>query len=160
MSDKVLLIDDEAPVRAALGQTLELADLQPILAGSFIVAKDHIDRNFDGVIVSDIRMSGRDGFHVLGYARAVDPDLPVILLTGEGDIPMAVKGMSEGAFDFLEKPCATKQLLEVVTRALKARRDVLAVRNHAVAAEAGDAASRMLLGMSWCSCDGQLIRAT
>ena len=148
MTDKVLLVDDDAPVREALGQTLELADLSPHLAGSFIVAKDLISRSFDGVIVTDIRMPGRDGFHLLDYTRGVDPELPVILLTGEGDIPMAVKGMSAGAFDFLEKPCAPKQFLEVVERALAVRRGVLASRKHRISAEAGDAASRMLFGVS------------
>ncbi|WP_299301839.1 sigma-54 dependent transcriptional regulator [uncultured Litoreibacter sp.] len=148
MTQTVLLVDDDAPVREALGQTLELAELTPVLAGSFIVAKDQISRKFDGVIVTDIRMPGRDGFHLLDYTRSVDPELPVILLTGEGDIPMAVKGMSGGAFDFLEKPCAPKQFLEVVERALAARRSVLASRNHRMSAEAGDAASRMLFGVS------------
>lgn len=148
MSARVLLVDDDAPVREALGQTLELAELQPMLAGSFIVAKDIISRQFDGVIVTDIRMPGRDGFHLLDYARSVDPELPVILLTGEGDIPMAVKGMSAGAFDFLEKPCAPQQFLDVVSKALVARRGVLAARKHQNEAEAGDAASRMLFGVS------------
>lgn len=148
MTRRVLLVDDDAPVREALGQTLELADLQPVLAGSFIVAKDIISRSFDGVVVTDIRMPGRDGFHLLDYVRGQDPDLPVILLTGEGDIPMAVKGMSAGAFDFLEKPCAPQQFMEVVERALVVRRGVLAARKHRIAAEAGDAASRMLFGVS------------
>ncbi len=145
---RVLLVDDDAAVREALGQTLELADMEPILAGSFIVAKDVISRGFDGVVVTDIRMPGRDGFHLLEHSQAVDPELPVILLTGEGDIPMAVKGMSGGAFDFLEKPCAPQQFLDVVTRASEFRRGVLAARNHRTAAEAGDVASRLLLGVS------------
>lgn len=148
MIRKVLLVDDDAPVREALGQTLELADLEPTLAGSFIVAKDVISRSFPGVIVTDIRMPGRDGFHLLDYSRKVDPELPVILLTGEGDIPMAVKGMSGGAFDFLEKPCAPQQFLEVVSRALTVRRGVLAARKHQIKAEAGDAAARLLIGVS------------
>ena len=148
MTGKVLLVDDDAPVREALGQTLELADLEPVLASSCIVAKDVIGRNFDGVVVTDIRMPGRDGFHLLDYSRRIDPELPVILLTGEGDIPMAVKGMSGGAFDFLEKPCAPQHFVEVVKTALKVRQGVLAARTHQVKAEAGDAASRMLIGPS------------
>ncbi len=79
----------------------------------------------DGVIVTDIRMPGRDGFYLLDHAQALDPDLPVILLTGEGDVPMAVKGMGAGAFDFLEKPCAPQDLLAVVEKALKTRALVL-----------------------------------
>jgi len=65
MTKKVLLVDDDKEVREALGQTLELAGLEPVLAASFVVAKDHITPSFDGVIVTDVRMPGRDGFHLL-----------------------------------------------------------------------------------------------
>lgn len=148
MTRKVLLVDDDAAVREALSQTLELADLECIAAGSFVVAVDHIARDFAGVIVSDIRMPGRDGFHLLGHVRDLDPDLPVILLTGEGDIPMAVKAMGEGAFDFLEKPCAPKDLLAVVERALKTRALVLENRQLRQLVETGDPAARMIFGAS------------
>jgi two-component system C4-dicarboxylate transport response regulator DctD len=148
MSKLVLLVDDDKPVREALGQTLELADLHPVLAGSFIEAKDHIAADFDGVIVSDIRMQGKDGFALLAHAQSIDPDLPVILLTGEGDIPMAVKGISSGAFDFLEKPCAPKDLLAIVHKALKTRALVLENRRLKAQLTSGDAAARMLFGQS------------
>ncbi len=148
MTMRVLLVDDDASVREALGQTLELADMTPILAGSYIEAKDHINPGFDGVVVSDIRMPGKDGFALLDYVRGVDCDLPVILLTGEGDIPMAVKGISAGAFDFLEKPCAPKELLAVVERAQKTRALVLENRALKQQLETGDAAARMLFGAS------------
>jgi len=148
MTHQVLLVDDDVNVRDALGQTLELADLSAIPAGSYIEAKDHIIPDFDGVIVTDIRMPGKDGFHLLEYAQEVDPDLPVILLTGEGDIPMAVKGISGGAFGFLEKPCAPKDLLSVVEKALKTRALILENRRLKRQLETGDAASRMLFGVS------------
>ncbi len=148
MTRSVLLVDDDAAIREALGQTLELADLNCIPAGSFVVAADHISRDFDGVIISDIRMPGRDGFHLLAHVRSIDPDLPVILLTGEGDIPMAVKAMGEGAFDFLEKPCAAKELLSVVERASKTRTLVLENRQLRQLVEQGDPAARMLFGNS------------
>jgi two-component system C4-dicarboxylate transport response regulator DctD len=148
MTRRVLLVDDDSEVREALGQTLELADLDPILAGSFIEAKDHLDRRFDGVVVTDIRMQGRDGFHLLAHARSLDADLPVILLTGEGDIPMAVKAMAEGAHAFLEKPCAPSDFLAVVNKALKARALVLESRRQKRQMNAGDAATRMLFGVS------------
>lgn len=148
MTRRVLLIDDEREVREALGQTLELADLDPLLAGSFVEAKDHIDARFDGVIVTDIRMPGRDGFHLLSHVRRLDADLPVILLTGEGDVPMAVRAMAEGAHGFLEKPCAPSDFLAVVEKALKARALVLENRRLRLEVEAGDAAARMLLGQS------------
>lgn len=148
MSGTVLLVDDDAAVREALAQTIELAGLDCIAAGSFVVASDHITPAFDGIIVSDIRMPGRDGFHLLSHVRAIDPDLPVVLLTGEGDIPMAVKAMGEGAFDFLEKPCAAKALLAVVERALKTRTLVLENRELRQMVESGDPAARMIFGVS------------
>lgn len=148
MTVNVLLVDDDRDIREALGQTLELADLTPTVAGSFVAAKDLLTPEFDGVVVSDIRMPGRDGFYLLDYVRDVDPALPVILLTGEADIPMAVKAMSAGAYDFLEKPCAPQDFLAVVNRALKARALVLENRRLKDALTKGDAASRMLFGIS------------
>ncbi|MEJ6479210.1 MAG: response regulator, partial [Octadecabacter sp.] len=148
MSNRVLLVDDDSEVRAALGQTLELADLSPLLVASFVEAKDYITAGFDGVIVTDIRMPGRDGFHLLTYAREVDPDLPVILLTGEADVPMAVRAMSEGAFGFLEKPCAPSDFLGLVEKALRGRALVLENRRLKLQVEQGDAAARMLVGTS------------
>lgn len=148
MMGKVLLVDDDAAVREALAQTLELADFTAVTAGSFVAAKDRITRDFDGVILSDIRMPGRDGFHLLKYAQGQDPDLPVILLTGEGDIPMAVEAMGQGAFDFLEKPCAPAALLAVLERALKTRALVLDNRRLRDLVRKGDPASRMIFGTS------------
>jgi two-component system C4-dicarboxylate transport response regulator DctD len=148
MTGEVLVVDDDRPVREALTQTLELAEYRVRAVGSFIEAKDHIAPDFSGVVLSDIRMPGRDGFHLLSYTRALDDELPVILLTGEGDIPMAVKAMGEGAFDFLEKPCAPDQLIPVLERAMKNRRLVLENRRLKAQLETGDPAARMLFGTS------------
>ncbi|MEC8795004.1 MAG: response regulator, partial [Pseudomonadota bacterium] len=148
MITKILVVDDDPPVREALGQTLELADFEPILTGSYIEAKDHLTPDFAGIVLSDIRMPGKDGFALLEYAQKVDADLPVVLLTGEGDIPMAVRGMSAGAFDFLEKPCAPKDLIAVVEKALRTRALILENRRLKAQLETGDAAARMLFGMS------------
>lgn len=148
MSVRVLVVDDDAAVRDAVVQTLELADLEPLAASSFVAAKDHITPEFDGVILSDMRMPGRDGFHLLQYALAQDTDLPVILLTGQGDIPMAVDAMARGAFGFLEKPCAPADLLATVERGLKTRALVLENRRLRALVQSGDAAERMLFGQS------------
>ena len=148
MIRQVLVIDDDRAVREALVQTLELADCSVISAGSFIAAKDYILPDFDGIILSDIRMSGRDGFHVLNYSREVDHDLPVVLLTGEGDIPMAVSAMAQGAFSFLEKPCDPKDLMRVLERALRARATVLENRRLKALATVGDPAARLIFGHS------------
>ncbi|MXU66162.1 sigma-54-dependent transcriptional regulator [Oceanomicrobium pacificus] len=148
MSGAVLLVDDEKPVRDALGQTLDLAGFDVTRAGSFIEAVDHLSRDFAGCVVTDVRMPGKDGFELLARATSTDPDLPVILLTGEGDIPMAVRAMADGAYDFLEKPCPPRRLVDVVTRANTARR--LTLENRALKARlaAGDAAERLILGAS------------
>lgn len=148
MSGHVLLVDDDAAVREALTQTLELAEFDVLAAGSFVEAKDHIAPGFGGVIVSDIRMPGRDGFHLLDYAQERDPELPVVLLTGEGDIPMAVRAMSHGAFDFLEKPCSPAALTATVSRAVRTRNLVLENRRLKAQLEAGDPAARMIFGIS------------
>lgn len=148
MTRKVLLVDDDRAVREALGQTLDLAGLIPVLAGSYIEAKDHVSAEFSGIVLSDIRMPGKDGFALLELVRTLDPELPVILLTGEGDVPTAVRGMASGAFDFLEKPCAPRDLLAVVEKALRTR--ALVLENRALRRELkkGDAATRMLVGQS------------
>jgi two-component system, NtrC family, C4-dicarboxylate transport response regulator DctD len=148
MIRRVLIVDDDIAVREALAQTLELAELLPHCTGSFIEAKDHISDGFEGIVLSDIRMPGRDGFFLLAHTQKLDPDLPVILLTGEGDIPMAVRAMGQGAFGFLEKPCAATDLLAEVERALKTRALVLENRRLKAQLEAGDPAARMLFGTS------------
>ena len=145
---QVLLVEDDAPVREALAQSLALADCTALPAASFVVAKDHISADFAGVIVSDIRMPGRDGFHLLRYVQEVDPDLPVILLTGEGDIPMAVRAMGDGAFGFLEKPCGSSDLMAVGERAVNTRALVLENRALKTQLESGDPAARLIYGRS------------
>ena len=148
MLTNVLIVEDDMAVREALGQTLDLGGLHPTLAGSFVGAKDMIQADFNGVILSDIRMPGRDGFYLLDYVRKVDADLPVILLTGEGDIPMAVQAMGAGAFDFLEKPCAPKDLMAALEKALAHRGLVLENRRLRAQLTAGDPAARMIFGKS------------
>jgi two-component system C4-dicarboxylate transport response regulator DctD len=145
---RVLIIDDDPAVRDALAQTLELADRAVLAAGSFVEAKDHITRGFDGIILSDVRMPGRDGFYVLDYVHSVDPELPIIILTGEGDIPMAVRAVGRGAFDFLEKPCGADVLLPVIDRALTTRRLVLENRRLKEQLDKSDPAARLIFGDS------------
>lgn len=146
--NRVLLVDDDADVRQALGQSLRLADYAVTVCKSLIEATDHLSTNYPGVVVTDIRMPGRDGFDVLARARGIDPDLPVIVLTGEGDIPMAVRAMTEGAYDFLEKPCPTKQLLTAVARALEKRALILTNRRLSAAQTLARAVESTPLGLA------------
>ncbi len=133
----VILIDDDDDLRHALVQGLELEDL-PVRAFSRAdPALDVIDRLFAGVVVSDIRMPGSDGLTVMRRICEIDPALPVVLITGHGDIALAVEAMRDGAYDFIEKPFATARLVSVVTRALHQRRLVL--ENRVLRAELGHA---------------------
>ncbi len=125
MVSKVLIIEDDAALRASIEQTLELEDLTPIPTSSFIQARRSIRSNFQGVILSDIKMPDHDGFDVLNFCQARDPDLPVVLLTGHSDVPTAMRAIKEGAYDYLEKPCEPERLIETLHRALDHRALVL-----------------------------------
>ncbi len=132
MTARVVFVDDDRDVREALGQSLDLAGFHVTLCKSFIEATDHISPAFAGVVVTDVRMPGKDGFDLLERTLGIDADLPVIVLTGEGDIPMAVRAMSAGAYDFLEKPCPPKQLIDAISRAWDKRKLVLENRRLTV----------------------------
>lgn len=134
MTIEVLFVDDDADVRQAYGQALELHGLQVTLARALIEAVDHLSPSFPGVVVTDVRMPGRDGFDMLARTRKIDPDIPVVVLTGEGDIPMALKALEEGAMAFLEKPCPPAKLIETIRVAAKARSKTLAERRAQAAA--------------------------
>ncbi|GGY09942.1 sigma-54-dependent Fis family transcriptional regulator [Litchfieldella qijiaojingensis] len=129
----VLIIDDEEHLRITASQTLELAGYAPEALVSAEAALERLTPDFPGVLVSDIRMPGMDGMSLLLEVRRRDPDLPVILITGHGDISTAVEAMREGAWDFLEKPFAGERLVEVVRRGIEKRR--LSLENRQLKAE-------------------------
>lgn len=135
MTRRVIFVDDDRDVREALGQSLDLGGFDVTMCRAVVEAMDHIVCGLDGVVVTDMRMPGQDGFALLTRALKIDPDLPVIVLTGEGDIPMAVRAMNEGAYDFLEKPCPPKRLLEAVERACEKR--ALVLENRRLRAQRG-----------------------
>ncbi|WP_299819607.1 sigma-54 dependent transcriptional regulator [uncultured Roseibium sp.] len=121
----VLLVDDEADLRGSLSQGLELSGQKVFASGTPEEALECINRGFYGVLVTDIRMPGTDGFQVMKRAFEIDPALPVVLITGHGDVPLAVEAMRAGAYDFMEKPFSVSRLASVVERALDKRRLVL-----------------------------------
>lgn len=129
----VMVIDDEEHLRITASQTLELDGYTPYCFESAEQALDALTPDFPGVIVSDIRMPGMDGMTLLRTLRERDPTLPIILITGHGDISTAVEAMRGGAWDFLEKPFAGDQLLDVVRRGLEKRQ--LSLENDRLKAE-------------------------
>ena len=121
----VAFIDDDDALRAANVQALMLAGLQAKGYASAAQALEAIDADFPGVVVTDVRMPGIDGLELFRRLKGRDADLPVILVTGHGDIAMAVDAMREGAYDFLAKPYASERLVAGVRHALDRRRLVL-----------------------------------
>lgn len=145
----VLLVDDEDDPRKALVQALELADFEVMGFAGAGFALDHVGFGFAGVVICDIRMPGMDGMTLLERMREIDPELPVILVTGHGDVQLAVRAMREGAFDFIEKPFTTAELLPVVARAVEWRRLVLENRKlRSAFRNAGDDLELRLVGRS------------
>ncbi|PZR44463.1 MAG: DNA-binding response regulator [Ectopseudomonas oleovorans] len=122
MSAQVIVVDDEAAIREAVQQWLELSGCDVRTCASAAEALALVDRDFPGIVVSDVRMPGTDGLQLLDKLLQIDSDLPVILVTGHGDVPMAVQALRQGAYDFIEKPFTPERLLDSVRRALDKRR--------------------------------------
>lgn len=125
MLKKVLIVEDDAALRSSIEQTLDLEGYEPISTNGFTQARRMIRSNFRGIILSDIKMPDHDGFSVLEFVNARDPELPVVFLTGFSDVPTAIRAVKGGAYDYLEKPCDPVKLLEAVDRALTHRALVL-----------------------------------
>lgn len=125
---KVLLVEDDANVRLGCQQALQLEGIAADAVDSAEKARRLVGAGFPGVVVSDIRLPGSDGMDLLRHLLSVDGDLPVVLMTGHGDVSLAVQAMKMGAHDFIEKPFSPDYLVEVVRRALDKRQLTLEVR--------------------------------
>ncbi|MES2434080.1 MAG: sigma-54 dependent transcriptional regulator [Pseudomonadota bacterium] len=121
----VRLVDDDTDLLEATTQSLRIAGFQPEAFSSASAALNGLDADYPGVILSDVRMPGMDGFELFRRIRAIDPELPVILLTGHGDVAMAVAAIRDGAWDFLTKPVGLDALTAALRRAVQARALVL-----------------------------------
>ena len=118
----VLIVEDDPHVLLGCQQALSLEDIPSIGVGSAEEALQQIGDNFAGIVISDIRLPGIDGLQLLAQLKARDRSLPVVLITGHGDISMAVGAMRDGAYDFMEKPFSPERLVDVTRRALEQRR--------------------------------------
>ncbi|NVK29733.1 MAG: sigma-54-dependent Fis family transcriptional regulator [Gammaproteobacteria bacterium] len=125
MNYNVVLIDDDLDLLEALKQSLELNDYQVLATDDPEMAIGAISRDSNCVVISDILMPKHNGIEVLERLQAIDRALPVVLITGNADVPMAVEAMRAGAYEFVEKPFAVQTLLSVVSRAMEKRRLVL-----------------------------------
>lgn len=123
----VMLVEDDAAVRLGCTQALQLADLAVQSFDSAESAMPHLKRGFNGVVITDMRLPGADGLTLLSEIHEIDPDIPVIVITGHGNVELAVHAMRSGAYDFIPKPFSSEHLVEVVSRALEKRRLTLEV---------------------------------
>ena len=141
----VLLVDDDADLRASTEQALDLAGLKVEGLSSPEMALERITAGFAGVVITDIRMPDMDGLTLMTRIHEIDGDIPVILITGHGDVPLAVRAMRDGAHDFIEKPFSGAQLATIAARALSYRQLVLDNRRlRAVAGQADDLEARLV----------------
>ena len=145
---KVAIVDDEQDMRQSIGQWLALSGFETETYASAEEALRGIKPDYPGVVISDIRMPGMDGMALLKRLLSMDSGLPVIMITGHGDVPMAVEAMRIGAWDFLEKPFNPDRMTELAKRAAQSRR--LTLENRALRTELADAPvlMRRLVGTS------------
>ncbi|MEO1550936.1 MAG: response regulator, partial [Pseudomonadota bacterium] len=150
MSDKlsVMIIDDEADMRNSISQWLSLSGFKPEAKDSADEALKVLGPDYQGVVISDIRMPGIDGMEMLKRLQRIDPALPVILITGHGDVEMAVQAMRAGAYDFVEKPFDPERLADLARRACAARRLTIDNRNLRRELSDGTVLLRKLAGSS------------
>ncbi len=144
----IFFIDDEYDLRLANKQTLELAGYSVEL---FEKAEDSIAKlniHWPGVIICDIRLPGMDGISLLKEVQKLDNELPVILITGHGDISMAVDTIHIGAYDFIEKPFSAGRLLDTVRRALDKRQLTIENRQLKTKLEDQDILGTRIIGTS------------
>lgn len=122
---QVVLVDDDPVIRQSTSQWLQMAGFEVIVCERATEALAHLNEAFPGVLVSDVKMPEMDGLALMMEARHRIPELPVILITGHGDVDMAIGAMRDGAYDFIEKPFIPERLVETINRACEKRRLVL-----------------------------------
>jgi FixJ family two-component response regulator len=116
----VFVVDDDEGVRSSLGILLDSAGYRPVSFGTAMDFLAQYDPARPGCVLLDMRMPGMTGMELVQELGRRGAFLPVIFITGHGDVPMAVEAMKWGAFDFLQKPFSPKDLLERIQRALAA----------------------------------------
>jgi two-component system C4-dicarboxylate transport response regulator DctD len=144
----VLLVDDDDDVRMSVTQALTLAGFEVEAFASVERARACISFGAPVVVVCDVRLPGLSGTEWLPEIRSIDPELPVVLVTGHGHIAMAVQAMREGAYDFVEKPFTSERLVAVVRHALERRQLTLQVRSLRDALDNWNGIQAALIGRS------------
>ena len=148
MTGTVILVDDDPVFRESLEQSFELADLPVQSYAQPMSVLGNITEDTVGVIVSDVRMPKLNGEQLLSRIKEIDAEVPVILLTGHGDVPMAVRSLQAGAFSFHEKPVDAQTLVQDCRRALELREAVVSQRRLSRELQGRDRLFMQVLGSS------------
>lgn len=145
---KIAIVDDERDMRQSISQWLALSGYDTETFPSAEDALKNLGPEYPGIVISDIKMPGMDGIQFLKKLMGNDSALPVIMITGHGDVPMAVEAMRIGAYDFLEKPFNPDRMSELAKKATSMRR--LTMDNRALRKELSDGGQLMkkLIGQS------------
>ena len=115
---KIALIEDDPLVRHTTQQWLDLAGFDVQSFETAETALGSITDNSFCAIVSDVRLPGQSGLDLMQQVKAVNPSIPIVLITGHGDVDMAVKALQKGAFDFIEKPFEPERLSDTISQAI------------------------------------------
>ncbi|MEL6125174.1 MAG: sigma-54 dependent transcriptional regulator [Pseudomonadota bacterium] len=132
----VAIVDDEADMRASIAQWMTLSEFKPETYSRAQDLLEIIDADYPGVVITDVRMPEMTGLELLGELQKKDKGLPVIIITGHGDVAMAVEAMRAGAYDFIEKPFDPERLADLARRAAEARQ--LTIDNRLLRRELAD----------------------
>lgn len=122
---QVVIVDDDQEILEALTEMLELEDFSVMAFQDPQRALSSLDVTSAAVVLSDVKMPYMDGLSLLARLQEIDEELPILLMSGHGDIPMAIEAVKEGAYDFLEKPLNNAHLLNLLKQACDKRRLVL-----------------------------------
>ncbi len=122
---QVYVVDDDQDFREATCELLEEEGLNPRAYSDGNAMLKRLDPEWGGVILCDIRMVGMDGFKVLKAVRQTAPNVPFVMITGHGDVRLAIAAIKAGAYDFLEKPMQPDVMISLIRRTLNARKLVI-----------------------------------
>ncbi|MBN2706124.1 MAG: sigma-54-dependent Fis family transcriptional regulator, partial [Deltaproteobacteria bacterium] len=118
---RVLVVDDEAVIRKGLCRVMESRGYQAEASESGFGAIEKLQKTPFNIVITDLKMPGMDGIEVLKTIKILQPDVPVIIITGYSTVDTAVEAMKNGAFDYIAKPFTPEQMIEMVEKALEQR---------------------------------------
>jgi two-component system response regulator FixJ len=151
----VFIVDDDQAVRDSLQWLIQSVGLHVVTFPDALSFLDQIDEHQAGCVVLDVRLPGISGLELQQKLLARDIRLPVIIVTGHGDVPMAVRAMKAGALDFIEKPFSDQLLLDQVQRAIdldarwrteREKSDVILERLHSLSPREREVLERVVVG--------------